>query len=687
MAVWIVRVLDGGDPEPVDSSRFADVDSDIWYAAHVERMFELEVTEGCGNGANYCPDRPVKRSQMAVFLTRAFDLPQGPDPGFSDVPIDIWYADHVAALAESGITKGCGDGTMFCPDGITTRGQMATFLHRAINRDTAAGQPSTRVCDFSDRSDAVRDAVFQVHTVDGIGTAFYIGNDEWLTAAHVVEGYSGVTLRNGDTKLFATVLGSDAKADMALLKASAEGVRPLSFSEVDDMKAGAALFAVGYPLYVASEPSVARGVLSRMEEDPSLGTLIVTDASLNPGNSGGPLVDACGDVMGMIVAKQVAANVEGIGYAIAETTLQQRIPALQTGGSQSGSTQRTYEECFGTSEGDPEWSTEVGGSGDWDWATATKSATGDQLAVAVLAASSYEITDHDDALPEGCDYAPDIIIACSTDTASYHRMWASIWWSGLPVTADDNDVVSVSYGFDDGSLQAASWQLNNAEDGSILVDDEAAGFLNKVRTSRSLSFVGWDNRGREAIRAEFRLVGAASAIGHLWDVCGWEELAPPATSNQPAGPSNWQTFDGESLDGRYVSAQTQVDISDSNWQQQLLFLAVRCTNNSVLEIYFGLTSAYIFGDNGYIEYRFGNQTSPIGVYGNPSASGTAVFLHDVDTFIADLRSDTSGHLALGIWDYTDYTYIDDTYNYQGGGQLSVLGADEDVEPVLTACGY
>ena len=215
MAVWIVRVLDGGNPEPVDRSRFGDVNSEDWYVTHVERMFELEVTSGCGNGTNYCPDRPVKRSQMAVFLTRAFGLPEGPDSGFSDVPLDVWYADQVAALAASGITAGCGDGTMFCPDAITTRGQMATFLHRAINRDTAPGQPSKRVCDFSERSDAVRDAVFQVHAGGGIGTAFYIGHDEWLTAAHVVEGHNRVTLRNGDTQIDATVLGSDAECGVA----------------------------------------------------------------------------------------------------------------------------------------------------------------------------------------------------------------------------------------------------------------------------------------------------------------------------------------------------------------------------------------------------------------------------------------------------------------------------------------
>ena len=571
---------------------------------------------------------------MAVFLTRAFGLPEGPDPGFLDVAIDVWYAGQVAALAASGITTGCGDGTMFCPEGITTRGQMATFLHRAINQDPATGKPSTGVCDFSDRSDAVRDAVFQVHAGGGIGTAFYIGHDEWLTAAHVVEGYSSVTLHNGDMHLDATVLGSDTEADVAVLQASAGGIRALSFGRVDDMKAGEALFAVGYPLYVASEPSVARGVLSRMEDDPSLGRLIVTDASLNPGNSGGPLVDACGGVMGMIVAKRVAEDVEGIGYAIAETTLQQLIPALHTVEPQKVSTRRTYEECFGTNDADSAWDVQwVEGPGDWNWATGTDKATGVvNLGGLSLYASSYEVTDHDGVIPEGCEFTPYIAVGCSPDVTD-NRIRFFVWWSGYPVIGDSDGMVSVGYRLDNGPLQMDSWWPNTNEDASSLNDDDAVGFINKLRTATTLSFVGWDLEGREAIQAEFRLVGTPGAIGHLWDICGWEEFAPSETATQPAGPSDWHTFDGESLDGRYISAQTLVDISDNEWQQELLFLAIRCTNNSVLEIYMGLTSANIYGDDGYIDYRFGDQTSPVGVYGNPSASGTAVFLRDVDSFM------------------------------------------------------
>ena len=143
MAVWVVRVLDGEDPPP-GRSRFPDVNglSAFWWP-FVERMAELGVTTGCGDGANFCPDDPVTRAQMAVFLWRAFDLPDGPDPGFSDVPGGAWYYDAVAALAASGITQGCGSGTTFCPGDDTTRAQMATFLSRARQRTAAAADDTS----------------------------------------------------------------------------------------------------------------------------------------------------------------------------------------------------------------------------------------------------------------------------------------------------------------------------------------------------------------------------------------------------------------------------------------------------------------------------------------------------------------------------------------------------------------
>lgn len=133
MAVWIVRLLDGDDPSQVSGARFADVHASGFHAPFIDRMAELNVTMGCGDGTVFCPDDSVTRAQMAVFLSRAFDLADGPDPGFTDVPSDAWYASDVAKLAASKITAGCGDGSMFCPQSATTRAQMATFLWRALS--------------------------------------------------------------------------------------------------------------------------------------------------------------------------------------------------------------------------------------------------------------------------------------------------------------------------------------------------------------------------------------------------------------------------------------------------------------------------------------------------------------------------------------------------------------------------
>ena len=345
MAVWVVRVVEGTDPEfPAGGSRFGDVAAEHWWAAHVERMYELGITSGCGDGENYCPNEPIKRSHMAVFLARAFDLTPGPHPGFIDVdPRLHWFHDDVIALARSGITTGCGSDS-FCTFEDTTRAQMATFLHRTIDRQGDTSTP----CSFVDHADRVTSAVFQVHS-DGLGSAFLIGNVSdgegsgmlWLTAAHVIGDRQNVTITNGGTQLEADVLGIDHAIDTAMLRTPTkefEHGEPLRFGRAGWLKPGADLYAVGFPLHEAPRPTVSRGVLSRIEEDVSLaravvseGTLILTDAPINPGNSGGPLVDSCGSVIGMNVAGVAAVNVEGINWAVAESTLQERYDTLTQG--------------------------------------------------------------------------------------------------------------------------------------------------------------------------------------------------------------------------------------------------------------------------------------------------------------------------------------------------------------------
>ena len=135
MAVWLVRAVDGQDPEPVGESRFADVDAGQWWAAHAERLAELQITVGCGaQPARYCPDDPLTRAQTASFLARAFHLNPAPPAGFADTHGNR-HAAAIDALFNAGITQGCSTGPLqFCPYRATTRIQMAVMLERARNR-------------------------------------------------------------------------------------------------------------------------------------------------------------------------------------------------------------------------------------------------------------------------------------------------------------------------------------------------------------------------------------------------------------------------------------------------------------------------------------------------------------------------------------------------------------------------
>ena len=133
MAVWLVRAVDGREPSPTSTSGFADVDSGRWWAPYVERLAVLGITSGCATGpARFCPDDSVTRAQMATFLTRGFDLEAAPSAGFSDT-VGNFHAASIDALAAGGITAGCAtDPLRYCPGRKVTRGQMATFLARAL---------------------------------------------------------------------------------------------------------------------------------------------------------------------------------------------------------------------------------------------------------------------------------------------------------------------------------------------------------------------------------------------------------------------------------------------------------------------------------------------------------------------------------------------------------------------------
>lgn len=148
MAVWLIRALTRPDPDPQPGGRvrFADMDARFWYAAHVEVLATRRITAGCATGPlRFCPDRAVTRGEVATFLVRAFRLPAADEdaapPGFTDTA-GSFHAANIDRLWHAGVTAGCDTGR-FCPSRSVTRGEMATFLFRAVTRGEKPASATT----------------------------------------------------------------------------------------------------------------------------------------------------------------------------------------------------------------------------------------------------------------------------------------------------------------------------------------------------------------------------------------------------------------------------------------------------------------------------------------------------------------------------------------------------------------
>ena len=136
MAVFLERGLKGSDfaPPAATGNVFLDVAAEDFAASFIEQLYLDGITGGCG-GNNYCPDQSVSRAQMAVFLLRAkygaAYNPPAPAGVFNDVDLSFWAVSWIEQLAAEGITGGCG-GNNYCPEDPVTRDQMAVFIVRTF---------------------------------------------------------------------------------------------------------------------------------------------------------------------------------------------------------------------------------------------------------------------------------------------------------------------------------------------------------------------------------------------------------------------------------------------------------------------------------------------------------------------------------------------------------------------------
>jgi serine protease Do len=180
--------------------------------------------------------------------------------------------------------------------------------------------------------------------VTGGGSGFFISHDgEILTNAHVVEGLRGsenpsIKIKTTDGKEYpAVILGKDTALDVALLKIDIQNAPYVKLGDSDATKVGEWVVAIGNPLSLGLEHTVTQGIISaKARRSQALGgdanlvtDFLQTDAAINRGNSGGPLINLKGEVVGINTA--IRSDGQNIGFAVPITPVKNILRELRTG--------------------------------------------------------------------------------------------------------------------------------------------------------------------------------------------------------------------------------------------------------------------------------------------------------------------------------------------------------------------
>ena len=179
------------------------------------------------------------------------------------------------------------------------------------------------------------------------GTGIIMSEDGYvITNHHVIESAQAVSVLTSDNQEYAaSVVGSDETSDLAVLKVEAEGLQAAEFGDSSVLQVGDSVAAIGDPLGTALRGTMTDGIISAINRDLTVNdrtmSLIQTNAALNNGNSGGPLINCYGQVIGINTMKMsnfysLSTTVEGIGFAIPIDTAKPIIDELIEKGYVSG---------------------------------------------------------------------------------------------------------------------------------------------------------------------------------------------------------------------------------------------------------------------------------------------------------------------------------------------------------------
>lgn len=176
------------------------------------------------------------------------------------------------------------------------------------------------------------------------GSGIVVSSDGYiLTNTHVIDEGERATVQLYDgTTCAAKLVAADSQSDVAILKIEKTGLTPAVFASSKNIRTGDAVCAIGNPLSPDYSLTMTSGIISATSREISYNgavmKLLQTDTSINEGNSGGPLFNDRGQVIGITNMKIVSSfsNIEGIGFAIPSDTLQSIVAALMNDGAVYG---------------------------------------------------------------------------------------------------------------------------------------------------------------------------------------------------------------------------------------------------------------------------------------------------------------------------------------------------------------
>ncbi len=176
-----------------------------------------------------------------------------------------------------------------------------------------------------------------------LGTGIIMTADGYIiTNAHVLDGAKSVTvtLLADESEHEAKLVGTDSVSDLAVLKIEAQDLKPAEFGQSDSLQVGDDVIAIGNPLGTELNGTMTNGIVSAINRNVIFGghsmTLIQTNAAINEGNSGGPLINEFGQVVGVTNMKAFTTGVEGICFAIPTSVIQPVVDALIADGQVNG---------------------------------------------------------------------------------------------------------------------------------------------------------------------------------------------------------------------------------------------------------------------------------------------------------------------------------------------------------------